>query len=79
LSKDSPAKLLDRGFERGEEHFAGFTAIEVLFEFLANRGVQLLVEIVGELREQSFTGRPALHGGFGVRNGRANHRAFRRA
>jgi hypothetical protein len=51
----SPAKLLDRGFKRSEEHFAGFTAIEVLYEFLANRVVQLLVEIVGELREQSLT------------------------
>ena len=50
------AKLLDGRFEAGKEGFTGFATIEVLLQFLAEGIIELLVEIVGELSEESFAG-----------------------
>jgi len=49
-------KLLDGGFEAGEEGLAGFATIEMLFQLYAERIVELFVEVVGELGEEGFAG-----------------------
>ena len=49
-------KLLDGGFEAGEEGLAGFATIQVLLQLCAEGIIELFVEVVGELREEGFAG-----------------------
>ena len=46
--------MLDSGFEAGEEGFAGLAAIEMLLQLFAQGIIELFVEVVGKLGEESF-------------------------
>ena len=48
--------MLDCGFEAGKKGFAGLTPIEMLLQFFAKGIIELFVEVVGQLGEESFAG-----------------------
>src|SRR5690348_11544468 len=50
------ATFLDRGLQRGEERLARTAIAQVLLQFIAERIIELFIEIIGELREHGFAG-----------------------
>ena len=44
----------DGGFEAGEEGFTVFATIEVLLQFLTKGIIELFIEVIGKLSEESF-------------------------